>query len=163
MAETAKKAGVEIVTGDTKVVDRGACDKLFINTSGIGVIPAGINLGADRAKPGDAVLVNGLLGDHGATILNARGDMALTTPIESDCAALNDLVDVVIKAAPEVRFFRDATRGGLATVLNEVALASDVGIEIIEDRTPIREEVKGFCEILGLDPQAARALHYQRH
>ncbi len=152
MAKTAKEAGVEIVTGDTKVVDKGACDKLFINTAGIGVIPANIILGADRAEPGDAVLVNGLLGDHGATILNARGDMALTTPIESDCAALNALINGILKAAPDVRFFRDATRGGLATVLNEVALASDVGIEIFEDKTPIRTEVKGFCEILGLDP-----------
>ena len=152
MATTAAADGVKIVTGDTKVVDRGACDKLFINTAGIGIIPAGLALGADQAKPGDAVLVNGLLGDHGATILNARGDMALTTPIESDCASLNTLVDAVLIAAPNVRFFRDATRGGLATVLNEIALASNVGIEILEGQTPIRDEVRGFCEILGLDP-----------
>lgn len=152
MAEAAREAGVLIVTGDTKVVDKGACDKLFINTAGIGVIPEGLILGADLAQPGDAVLVNGLLGDHGATILNARGDMALTTPIESDCASLNGLIVEMIKAAPGMRFIRDATRGGLATVLNEIALASDVGIEIIEDHVPIREEVKGFCEILGLDP-----------
>ena len=152
MATTAEEAGVKIVTGDTKVVDRGACDKLFINTSGIGIIPDGLSLGADQAKPGDAVLVNGFLGDHGATILNARGDMALTTPIESDCASLNGLVAAILIAAPAVRFFRDATRGGLATVLNEIALASNVGIEIFEDRTPLRDEVRGFCEILGLDP-----------
>ena len=152
MASAAMDANVKIVTGDTKVVDRGACDKLFINTAGIGVIPSGLALGADQAKPGDAVLVNGLLGDHGATILNARGDMALTTPIESDCASLNTLVDAVLIAAPNVRFFRDATRGGLATVLNEIALASNVGIEIFEGQTPIRDEVRGFCEILGLDP-----------
>lgn len=152
MADAAKQAGVQIVTGDTKVVDRGACDRLFINTSGIGVIPAGLNLGADRAQPGDAILVNGLLGDHGAAILCARGDMALTTPVESDCASLNGLVAAILKAAPSVRFFRDATRGGLATVLNEIALASDVGIEISEQLTPIRKEVRGFCEILGLDP-----------
>ncbi len=152
MAKAARQAGVEIVTGDTKVVDKGACDKLFINTAGIGMIREGLTLGADLAQPGDAILVNGLLGDHGATILNARGDMALSTPIESDCASLNDLIDEMIEAAPNLRFIRDATRGGVATVLNEIALASDVGIEIIENQVPIREEVKGFCEILGLDP-----------
>ena len=152
MARTALAAGVSIVTGDTKVVGRGACDKLFINTTGIGVIREGVELGAHRVRPGDAILVNGLLGDHGAAILGARGDMALTTPIESDCAALHELIDALLAAAPGTRFLRDATRGGLATVLNEVAEASEVGILIHEDRTPLREEVKGFCEILGLDP-----------
>ena len=152
MAETAKAAGVAIVTGDTKVVGRGACDRLFINTAGIGVIREGCELGVASAKPGDVVLVNGMLGDHGATILNARGDMALTTPIESDCAALHGLIDNLLTAAPGTRFVRDATRGGLATVLNEIAAASQVGIEIVEEQTPLRDEVKGFCEILGLDP-----------
>ena len=152
MASTAAAAGVQIVTGDTKVVQNGACDKVFINTAGIGVIREGIELGADLAQPTDHILVNGVLGDHGATILNARGDMALSTPIQSDCAALHGLIDEVLKAAPHTRFFRDATRGGLATVLNEVAEASQVGIEIYEDKTPLRPEVKGFCEILGLDP-----------
>lgn len=152
MAETALAAGVKVVTGDTKVVERGACDKLFINTAGVGVIREGLNLGVDKAKPGDAILVNGLLGDHGAAILNARGDMALTTPIESDCASLHGLIDTLLSAVPRTRFLRDATRGGLATVLNEIAEASQVGIEIYENRTPIRSEVKGFCEILGLDP-----------
>jgi hydrogenase expression/formation protein HypE len=152
MARTAHAAGVSIVTGDTKVVNRGACDKLFINTTGIGVIREGIELGVSRVRPGDAILVNGLLGDHGAAILNARGDMALSTPIESDCAALHELIDVLLAAAPGTRFLRDATRGGLATVLNEVAEASQVGILIHEDRTPLRDEVRGFCEILGLDP-----------
>ena len=152
MAETARDAGVRVVTGDTKVVERGACDKLFINTAGVGAIRAGVDLGVDKAKPGDVILVNGLLGDHGAAILNARGDMALSTPIESDCAYLHGLIDVLLSAVPATRFLRDATRGGLATVLNEIAEASQVGIEIHEDRTPIRSEVKGFCEILGLDP-----------
>jgi hydrogenase expression/formation protein HypE len=152
MAATAVKAGVRVVTGDTKVVERGACDKLFINTAGVGVIRAGVDLGVDKARPGDVILVNGLLGDHGAAILNARGDMALTTPIESDCAYLHGLIDTLLTAVPRTRFLRDATRGGLATVLNEIAEASHVGIEIHEDRTPIRSEVKGFCEILGLDP-----------
>jgi hydrogenase expression/formation protein HypE len=152
MAGAAADAGVEIVTGDTKVVHRGACDKLFLTTTGIGVIREGVNLGAHLARDGDVVLVNGRLGDHGAAILSARGDMALTTPIESDCAPLNGLIDALLGAAPGVRFLRDATRGGLATVLNEIAGASQVAIEIEESATPIREEVKAFCEILGLDP-----------
>jgi len=152
MAATAREAGVEIVTGDTKVVHRGACDKLFLTTSGIGVIPEGRVLGAHLARPGDVVLVNGLLGDHGAAILCARGDMALETPIESDCAPLHGLIEALLAAAPGVRFMRDATRGGLATVLNEIADASGVSIQIEEAATPIRGEVKAFCEILGLDP-----------
>ena len=152
MARTARAAGVSIVTGDTKVVDKGACDKLFINTTGIGVIREGVELGVGRVRPGDAILVNGLLGDHGAAILNARGDMALSTPLESDCAALHELIDDLLEAVPATRFIRDATRGGLATVLNELADASQVGVEIHEDRTPLRAEVRGFCEILGLDP-----------
>jgi hydrogenase expression/formation protein HypE len=152
MAETARAAGVIVVTGDTKVVERGACDKLFINTAGVGVIREGVDLGVDKCQAGDVILVNGLLGDHGAAILNARGDMQLSTPIESDCASLHGLIDALLSAVPRTRFLRDATRGGLATVLNEIAEASQVGIEIYEDRTPIRSEVKGFCEILGLDP-----------
>ena len=152
MAATAAEAGVKVVTGDTKVVERGACDKLFINTAGVGVIRKGVDLGVDKARPGDVILVNGLLGDHGAAILNARGDMKLTTLIESDCAPLHGLIDTLLSAVPGTRFLRDATRGGLATVLNEIAEASQVGIEIYENRTPLRSEVKGFCEILGLDP-----------
>ncbi|HUZ91025.1 MAG TPA: hydrogenase expression/formation protein HypE [Methylocella sp.] len=152
MAETAAAAGVAIVTGDTKVVGRGACDKLFINTAGIGVIRPALDFGAHRAEAGDVILVNGRLGDHGAAILAARGDLRLDTPIESDCAPLNTLIDALINACPQVKFIRDATRGGLATVLNEIAEASGVGIEIEERTTPLREEVKGFCEILGLDP-----------
>ncbi|HVO00874.1 MAG TPA: hydrogenase expression/formation protein HypE [Candidatus Cybelea sp.] len=152
MASAAREAEVAVVTGDTKVVGRGACDKLFINTAGIGVIEHGLDLGPTRVRPGDVILVNGLLGDHGATILNARGDLALSTPIESDCAALHDLIGVVKAAAPNLRFLRDATRGGLATVLNEVAESARVGIALDESAVPIRAEVKGFCEILGLDP-----------
>ena len=152
MAQAAAKAGVQIVTGDTKVVQRGACDKLFITTTGVGVIRTGLDLGAHRARPGDLVLVNGVLGDHGAAILGARGDLALETPIESDCAALHDLIAALLAAAPGVRALRDATRGGLATVLNEIAGASAVSIEIEETETPLRPEVRGFCEILGLDP-----------
>ena len=152
MAQTAKLAGVQIVTGDTKVVNKGACDKVFLTTTGIGVIPARINLGAHRARPGDVIIVNGLLGDHGAAILGARGDMGLDSPIESDCAPLHGLIDVLLKAAPGTRALRDSTRGGIATVLNEIADASGVSISIDEERTPLRPEVKGFCEILGLDP-----------
>lgn len=152
MAEAASEAGVQVVTGDTKVVERGACDKLFITTTGVGVIRTGVDLGVDRARPGDLVLVNGVLGDHGAAILGARGELALESPIESDCAALHELIADLLAAAPGVRALRDATRGGLATVLNEIAAASAVSIEIEETETPLRPEVRGFCEILGLDP-----------
>ncbi len=152
MAATARAAGVAIITGDTKVVGRGACDKIFITTTGIGVIRAGLDLGIDRVEPGDGILVNGLLGDHGAAILCARGDMALETEIESDCAALHTLIDALLAAAPGTRCIRDATRGGVATVLNEIADASACAIEIDEAATPLRPEVRGFCEILGLDP-----------
>ncbi|PPC80644.1 MAG: hydrogenase expression/formation protein HypE [Hyphomicrobium sp.] len=152
MAETARAAGVQIVTGDTKVVQKGACDKIFLTTTGVGVIRTDVHIGADRARPGDVVLVNGVLGDHGAAILGARGDMALDSPIESDCAPLNGLIEMLLTAAPNTRAIRDATRGGIATVLNEFAQTSQAAIEIDETKTPLRSEVKGFCEILGLDP-----------
>jgi hydrogenase expression/formation protein HypE len=152
MATTASEAGVRIVTGDTKVVHRGACDKLFLTTSGIGVIRRGVELGAQLVQPGDVVIVNGLLGDHGAAILAARGDLALDGPIASDCASLHGLVEMLLKACPGTRFMRDATRGGVATVLNEIAEAAGVEIVVDEKILPIREAVKGFCEILGLDP-----------
>jgi hydrogenase expression/formation protein HypE len=152
MAEAARRAGVSIVTGDTKVVQRGACDKLFVTTTGVGVIRPGLDLGVDRVQSGDGILVNGLLGDHGAAILAARGDLALETEILSDCAPLHELIAALLKAAPGTRCIRDATRGGLATVLNEIADASRLAIEIEEAATPLREEVRGFCEILGLDP-----------
>ncbi len=152
MKAAANQAGVQIVTGDTKVVHRGAADKLFINTAGIGVIPGGINISAHNIKPGDAVIINGELGNHGTAILIARGELALDSNIESDCQPMHGLVETILKVCPEVHAMRDATRGGLATVLNEFALSSDVGIRIYEQSIPVREEVKGFCEILGLDP-----------
>ncbi len=152
MAQTARAAGVSIATGDTKVVARGACDKLFITTTGIGVVRRGLDVGIAKARPGDVVLVNGLLGDHGAAILNARGDLALDTAIESDCAPLNGLIDALLKAAPGIRMMRDATRGGVAAVVNELADASGVGVRLSELALPMRAEVQGFCEILGLDP-----------
>ncbi len=152
MAEAGREAGVDIVTGDTKVVGRNACDKLFITTTGVGVIGCGVDLDARRVAPGDVVVVNGCLGDHGAAVLAARGDLALDAPIGSDCAPLNGLVATLLAAAPATKFMRDPTRGGVATVLNEIAEAAGVSIWIDESRTPIRDEVRGFCEILGLDP-----------
>jgi hydrogenase expression/formation protein HypE len=152
MATTAADAGVRIVTGDTKVVNKGACDKVFITTTGIGVIPAGLELDITHVRPGDVVLVSGHLGDHGAAILCARGDMELEMPIESDCAPLHGLVAALLDAAPATRFVRDPTRGGVATVLNEIAQGAGLSIEIDEESLPQRDEVRGFCEILGLDP-----------
>jgi hydrogenase expression/formation protein HypE len=152
MADTARAAGVTVITGDTKVVPKGTCDKLFLTTTGIGIIPRDVRLDPALARPGDLVLVNGVLGDHGAAILGARGNMALDTPIASDCASLHGLIQALLRAAPGVRCMRDATRGGIATVLNEFAQASGTAIEIEENATPLREEVKAFCEILGLDP-----------
>ena len=152
MREAADVAGVQIVTGDTKVVQRGGADKLFINTAGVGVIPAGFNPSAGRAQAGDVIIVNGWLGDHGAAILNARGDLALDADISSDCAALNRLVDAMFTVCPDIHCLRDATRGGLATVLNEFAERSGVDMVLQEDTLPIRTPVRGMCEILGLDP-----------
>ena len=152
MQLAADEAGVAIVTGDTKVVGKGSGDGVFITTSGVGVIGPSRDLLAETVKPGDVAIVNGVLGDHGAAILAARGDMALSTEIPSDCQPLNHLMEAVISAAPGIKVARDATRGGLASALNEIADAANVGIEIAEDLLPLRTEVKGVCEILGLDP-----------
>jgi len=152
MAAAAREAGVEIVTGDTKVVNKGACDRMFLTTAGVGVIRDGCELGIQRVRAGDQVLVSGLVGDHGAAVLAARGDMALETPIASDCAPLWGLVEALLAAAPSTRFIRDPTRGGVATVLNEIAEAAQCAIEIDEAAIPLRDEVRAFCEILGLDP-----------
>ena len=152
MQRVAVEAGVSIVTGDTKVVERGCADKLFINTAGVGVVPSGVNISARRAQPGDVVIVNGFLGDHGAAILIARKQLALQSDIASDCAPLASLVDAMLGACKDIHCMRDATRGGVATVLNEFAVSSGVAIRIHENALPIREEVKGACEILGLDP-----------
>ncbi|MEM1432228.1 MAG: hydrogenase expression/formation protein HypE [Pseudomonadota bacterium] len=152
MASEARQAGVRIVTGDTKVVERGSADGLYITTSGLGVIEAGRALSSDRIEPGDIAIASGVLGDHGATILAARGDLALSAPIESDCRSLSGLMQAVLRAAPGVRAARDATRGGVASALNEMAEAAAVSVEIDENRLPVRAEVKGMCEILGLDP-----------
>ncbi|PQV53739.1 hydrogenase expression/formation protein HypE [Defluviimonas denitrificans] len=152
MAEEAAKAGLRIVTGDTKVVERGKGDGVFITTAGIGVIPPGIDIGAAKIRPGDAVIVNGVLGDHGATILAARGDLALSADLVSDCAGLGHLMQAALAAAPGISAARDCTRGGLASALNEMAAEANVTVELEEARLPLRPEVVGMCEILGLDP-----------
>lgn len=158
MQAAAEEAGVQIVTGDTKVVQKGSADKIFINTSGVGILGHNLTISASNARPGDKVIVSGTIGDHGTTILIARGELELETNIESDSASLNLLVaDILDEAAlrgemDAVRTLRDPTRGGVATTLNEIAMSSDVYIEIYEDLIPVREEVKGACEILGLDP-----------
>lgn len=152
MQAEAEKAGVRIVTGDTKVVGKGQADTVFVTTSGVGVIPFGRDMQAAAIQPGDVALVNGALGDHGAAIMAARGDMALSTDIISDCQSLNALIETTIAAAPDLRAARDATRGGLASALNELAEAAGVSIEVDETTLPLRPEVRGVCEILGLDP-----------
>jgi hydrogenase expression/formation protein HypE len=150
--KTAEKAGVSIVTGDTKVVEHGAADQLFINTSGIGWIKSGINLSGINAKPGDHILSSGHLGDHEIAILSQREGFYFQGEIKSDCAPLNDLVGKMLDACPSIRCMRDPTRGGLATTLNEIASMSSVGMVIEEEKIPVRESVRGICELLGLDP-----------
>jgi hydrogenase expression/formation protein HypE len=152
MAAEAVKAGVRIVTGDTKVVERGKADGLFITTAGIGVIAPGVEIGAARIRPGDVAIVNGVLGDHGAAILAARGDLALSVDLETDCAGLGHLMQAVLAAAPGLRAARDCTRGGLASALNEMAAEAGVQVDLDEVALPLRPEVVGVCEILGLDP-----------
>lgn len=152
MKAAADEAGVKIVTGDTKVVGRGAADKLFINTAGVGVVQAGVRLGAHRASPGDRVLTNGFIGDHGAAIVDARGQFALENPIVSDCQPLHGLVQAMLVAYPDIHCLRDATRGGIASVANEFAEQSNTGIRLDEASIPLRDEVRGMCELLGLDP-----------
>ena len=154
MAATAKDAGVQIVTGDTKVVDRGSADKLFINTAGVGLVPPGVAIAGDKAQPGDAILLNGTIGDHGMTIMTQREGLQFASPLQSDCAPLNGLVADLLQALPagSVHSLRDPTRGGLATALNELATRSQAGVEIDEESLPVREPVRAACELLGLDP-----------
>ncbi|EOL8852910.1 MULTISPECIES: hydrogenase expression/formation protein HypE [Klebsiella] len=150
MAQTAREAGIAIVTGDTKVVPRGAADKLFINTAGIGVIPTGIRWGAQQISAGDVLLVSGTLGDHGATILNLREQMGLDGALSSDCAVLTPLIQTLRDVAG-VKALRDATRGGVNAVAHEFAAASGCGIELHENKLPVNDTVRGVCELLGLD------------
>lgn len=154
MAATAGQAEVQIVTGDTKVVDRGSADRLFINTAGVGLLRPGVEIGGDRARPGDIVLLSGTIGDHGMTIMTQREGLQFDSPLASDCAPLNGLVATLLEAVPPeaTRCLRDPTRGGLATTLNELAERSKVGIEIEETAVPMSEAVRAACELLGLDP-----------
>lgn len=152
MHSAAANAGVQVVTGDTKVVEKGKGDGLFINTTGIGIVPDGLELSANRARPGDRVLLSGPIGDHGIAILAQREGLEFETQIQSDSAALHTLVAEMLRTTAEIRVMRDPTRGGVSSTLNEIAQQSHVGIEIEENAIPIREEVRGACELLGLDP-----------
>lgn len=152
MAAAAKAAGVPIVTGDTKVVERGKGDGVFITTTGVGVVPPGVDIAADRARPGDAVLLSGGIGDHGTAVLSRRENLNFETELRSDSAALHGLVAAMVEAVPDIHVMRDPTRGGLAALLNEIARESRVGIVIREQAIPIATAVRGACELLGLDP-----------
>ena len=150
--KAAQEAGVEIATGDTKVVHRGSADKLFINTAGIGIIPEGVNISGNKARPGDRVILSGAIGDHGIAVLSQREGLSFSTQLESDCAPLGRLVAEMLAASPDIHCLRDPTRGGLATTLNELAKQSKVSIRIEEEKIPVREEVLAACEMLGFDP-----------
>ncbi len=153
MGRAAREAGVAIVTGDTKVVERGKGDGVFINTAGIGRVPEGVDLSGDRARPGDAILLSGSIGDHGVAIMASRSGLTFEAGIESDSAALHTLVAAMLAAAPgALRLLRDPTRGGLAATLNEIAEQSGVGMRLVEASIPIKPQVRGACELLGLDP-----------
>jgi hydrogenase expression/formation protein HypE len=152
MREAAAEAGVTLITGDTKVVDRGKADKIFINTSGIGLVPEGVNIHPNRARPGDKIIVSGEIAVHGMAIMSVREGLEFETEIASDTAALNSLVDAILATTLDVHVFRDPTRGGITSALTEIAQTAVFGIMLDEARIPISEEVKGACEILGLDP-----------
>jgi hydrogenase expression/formation protein HypE len=152
MRAACRAAGVTLVTGDTKVVDRGKGDGVFITTSGIGVVPPGRALSIRNAQPGDRILVSGTIGDHGIAIMSVREGLEFETVLESDSAPLNGLTRRMLEACPNIRCMRDPTRGGLSSTLNELAAASRVGVELDESAIPLRPEVRGACEMLGLDP-----------
>jgi hydrogenase expression/formation protein HypE len=152
MRQACDEAGVALVTGDTKVVDRGKGDQVFITTSGIGVVPEARALSIRNARPGDRILVSGTVGDHGIAIMSVREGIEFETVLESDSAPLTDLVRVMLEACPDIRCMRDPTRGGVSSALNELATASHVGVELDEAALPVRAEVRGACEMLGLDP-----------
>ncbi len=152
MADTARDAGVQIVAGDTKVVDRGSVDTVFINTAGVGWIPDDVHIAPDRIRSGDAILVSGSVGDHGIAVLCQREGLEFATPLLSDCASLNGLVGAILERHKDVRAMRDPTRGGLATTLIELAQSSRLGFEVDEASVPVGEAVRGACELLGLDP-----------
>jgi hydrogenase expression/formation protein HypE len=153
MAEAARQAGVMIVTGDTKVVGKGQCDRIFINTSGIGVIREGVNLSCRNLKPGDSIILSGTVGDHGMAIMTSREGLSFQSRITSDCAALNSMIAAILDVAPtSIHAMRDPTRGGVAATLNELASSSSMGIAINEITIPVKPEVRGACELLGIDP-----------
>ncbi|MEJ7765809.1 MAG: hydrogenase expression/formation protein HypE, partial [Acidimicrobiales bacterium] len=151
MAEAARDAGVSIVTGDTKVVGRGAADGLYITTAGVGIIPAERRLGPDLVKSGDVVLISGTLADHGMAVMLARGDLAIEADIRSDTASVGGLVEALLEAAPNTRWMRDPTRGGVATVANELARDADLGVVLDESLLPVDPAVRGACDMLGID------------
>jgi hydrogenase expression/formation protein HypE len=152
MGKAAAAAGVTVVTGDTKVVPKGMADKIFINTSGIGVIPDGVDVASHKARPGDRILLSGTLADHGVSVLARREGLSFETSVQSDTAPLNHMVQAMFAAGRGVHVLRDPTRGGLGTALNEIAEASAVGVRIREDRIPVKPEVAALCELLGFDP-----------
>ncbi len=152
MEQAAARAGVRIVTGDTKVVGNGSCDRIFINTSGVGVIPAGISLSAASLQPGDRIILSGTLADHGMAVMTVREGLSFQSTIASDTAALNGLTELILATCPETRTMRDPTRGGAATTLNEFAAASQVGIRLEGGTLPVRPDTAAACEILGIDP-----------
>jgi hydrogenase expression/formation protein HypE len=152
MRDAAQRAGVQVITGDTKVVERGSGDDVFINTTGIGLVTPGVELSADRARPGDKVILSGYVGDHGIAILAQREGLEFDSTIASDSAPLHTVVAEMLSVAGDIRCMRDPTRGGLSSALNEIAGQSRVGIEVLESTVPLREEVRGACELLGLDP-----------
>jgi hydrogenase expression/formation protein HypE len=152
MQSAAQEAGVQIVAGDTKVVQKGKADGLYITTAGVGVVPISLNIGGANAKPGDAILLSGTLGDHGIAVLGARGELGFESTIQSDIAPLNHLIAAMLEASPNIHVLRDPTRGGLATTLNEIATQSNVGIQLDEKTLPIHPEVASACEMLGFDP-----------
>lgn len=152
MADAAKKAGVAIVTGDTKVVERGKGDGIFITTTGVGVLGDNLNISAERAQAGDAIILSGSIGDHGVAVMATRENLEFETQLLSDCAALNTLVEKMVAVVPDIHCMRDPTRGGLAATLNEFAQQSRAGMLIYEDRIPVKEDVHAACELLGLDP-----------
>jgi hydrogenase expression/formation protein HypE len=152
MRTACANAGVTLVAGDTKVVDRGKCDGMFVTTAGIGLVPEGVSLSIRNARPGDRILVSGTVGDHGIAVMSVREGLEFETVLESDTAPLADLTRVMLAACPSVRCMRDPTRGGLASALNELAAASKVGVKLTEATIPLRPEVRAACELLGLDP-----------
>lgn len=153
MGRAAERAGVSVVTGDTKVVERGKADGMYVVTTGVGLVPTGLTLAPELVRPGDAVLVSGTVGDHGIAIMLARGELQIEADVRSDTRSLSPVADALVQACgDDLHCMRDATRGGVATVLNEIAMAAQVGVVIAEDRVPRRDEVKGAGEILGIDP-----------